>query len=138
MRIRISNKEYRNKNRTNPGLENWKILISNLFRISKFGFRILIFTGLIFILPVMAIGADPPIYSSTNYRLEMLNFGPENVLTSIINSIPPTISSGPSVADISEGAVAKAKITWTTSKVSSSVVIYGATTSYGSHFVNTT
>lgn len=147
MKIRNFNLENRNKSEIFKlevsktfiiCLENWRILISKLFRISTFVFRILILFSLITIRPLSVLSADPPIYSSTNYRVEMLNFGTENVLTSIIDSIPPTISAGPTVADVSVGAVAKAKITWTTSKASSSVVVYGLTTSYGSHFGNTT
>ena len=82
--------------------------------------------------------ASPPIYSSSNYKMELLGFGQELALTSVVDSIPPSITAGPSVADVSVSPETSVTITWTTSKPSSSIVFYGSTTAYGSQFGSTT
>lgn len=86
----------------------------------------------------VSYAADPPIYSSSNYRVELLGFGTEILLTSIIDSIPPSITAGPTVADTSVPPITKVQISWTTDKPSSSIVFYGTTTTYDNQFGSTT
>ncbi|MBU6388943.1 fibronectin type III domain-containing protein, partial [Patescibacteria group bacterium] len=66
--------------------------------------------------------AEPTRFTSPNYGVESVIFGGTGILTSSEASIPPTITDGPTVDNIT---TTSATVNWTTDKPSNSVVSYG-------------
>jgi hypothetical protein len=61
-------------------------------------------------------------FKSSNFGLESVIFGGTGILHTAYSSIPPVITAGPTVANIS---TTNATVEWATDKPSNSVVIYG-------------
>lgn len=73
-------------------------------------------------LPVSAADDAPTKLKSPNYNIESMFFGNTGTIYSASASVPPVITSGPTVSGITQTA---AIIRWTTDKASTSVVFLG-------------